>query len=116
MNVNFIRYAVLAVLGLAVLAAACGENEALDFEIPAGAHHIDQRSLKFDPTTVTIDRLDTVYFTNSETALHTVTIAGENESGEMERGDVFTFTFAETGEYAITCDYHPQMRATITVR
>jgi plastocyanin len=103
-------------LGLAAVAAACGGSDPIDFGLPEGASRIDQRSLRFQPNELTVDALATVYFTNSETALHTVTISGENESGEMERGDVFSFTFPGAGEYDITCDYHPQMRATITVR
>jgi plastocyanin len=98
------------------MAVACGNDEPIDFGLPDGAHQVDQHGLKFDPSELSVDALETVYFTNSETALHTVTINGENESGEMERGDVFSFTFPEAGEYAITCDYHPQMKATITVR
>ena len=58
---------------------------------------------------------DIVYFKNSETALHTVTIEGKNESGNMKKDAVFTWTPKTAGEYKITCDFHPQMKATITV-
>lgn len=107
--------ATLALCWAAAL-AACGSAEPIDFGLPDGAHVVDQHGLKFDPTELTVDRLASVYFTNSESAFHTVTINGENESGEMERGDVFSFAFPEAGKYQITCDFHPQMRAAITVR
>lgn len=108
----------LAVLLLVPVAAiACGDSEPVDFgdELPDGAPRIDQDNLTFKPSSLTVQTGEAVYFTNSETARHTVTIEGENESGDMRRGDVFSFTFATPGEYKITCDYHPQMRATITV-
>ena len=57
-----------------------------------------------------------MYFKNSESALHTVTINGKNESGNMRKGDLFSWTAGAAGEYKITCDYHPQMNATITVQ
>lgn len=84
-------------------------------EVPEGAPVIDQDNLKFIPTELTVKSGEDVYFLNSETAIHTVTINGENESGNMRRGDVFVWTAGEPGEYQITCDFHPQMKATITV-
>ena len=76
---------------------------------------VDQDSLKFIPTSLKVKVGDIVYFKNSETALHTVTIEGKNESGNMKKDAVFTWTPKTAGEYKITCDFHPQMKATITV-
>ena len=110
-------------LGTFVLLAAagfvaCGETTPVDFggAIPDGAPHIDQDATKFKPTELTVDVLESVYFSNSSTALHNVVINGKNESGDMERGDVFSFTFSEVGEYQVSCTYHPQMKTKITVK
>lgn len=84
-------------------------------EVPEGAPHVDQDGLAFIPANLTVPAGEKVYFTNSETALHTVDIDGKNESGPMRRGDIFVYTFEEAGSYKITCEYHPQMNATITV-
>ena len=84
-------------------------------EIPEGAPVIDQDNLKFEPTKLTVKSGEKVYFLNSETAIHTVTINGNNESGNMRRGDVFVWTAGDPGEYQVTCEFHPQMKATITV-
>lgn len=87
-----------------------------DSEIPAGAPEVDQDNLKFIPTELTVKPGEKVYFKNSETALHTVTIEGENVSGNMRKGEVFAWDApTEPGDYKITCDYHPQMKATLTV-
>lgn len=83
--------------------------------VPAGAPVIDQDKLKFIPGELKVKVGEKVYFTNSETALHTVDINGVNESGNMKKGDVFIFEFPAAGEYKVTCSYHPQMKATITV-
>ncbi|MCO5200148.1 MAG: cupredoxin domain-containing protein [Chloroflexi bacterium] len=83
--------------------------------VPEGAPVVDQDKLKFGPGELKVKVGEKVYFTNSETALHTVDINGVNESGNMKKGDVFSFEFAAPGEYKITCAYHPQMKATIIV-
>ncbi len=113
---------------IAGMAAACGGDDDTDSNgnggetattvsvtIPEGAPVIDQDKLKFVPGEMKVKVGEKVYFTNSETALHTVDINGENESGNMKKGDVFTFEFPAAGEYKITCAYHPQMKATIIV-
>jgi plastocyanin len=85
--------------------------------IPSGAPEVDQDNLAFKPGKLTAKANEKVYFKNSESALHTVTINGKNESGNMRKGDVFVWTAPATaGEYKVTCDYHPQMKATITVQ
>ena len=83
--------------------------------IPAGAPEIDQAELAFKPDKLTVKAGEKVYFKNSESALHTVTINGKNESGNMKKGDVFSWTPAAAGTYKVNCDFHPQMNATITV-
>lgn len=83
--------------------------------VPEGAPEVDQDNLAFKPTSLKVKAGEAVYFKNSETAIHTVDINGNNESGTMKKGDVFTYTFDAPGEYKITCEFHPQMKATITV-
>jgi plastocyanin len=121
---RLLRPVLLGALALltVTLAAACGGGssntgvaDGTDTRIPAGAPLIDQDKLKFIPETLTVKVGETVYFKNSETALHTVNVDGKNVSGNMKKNDVFTWVFQQPGSYKITCDYHPQMKATITV-
>lgn len=84
-------------------------------EVPAGAPHIGQDNLEFKPGKLTVKAGTKVYFTNDESAIHTVTINKKNESGNMKKGDIMVWTPATAGTYSVTCDYHPQMKATITV-
>jgi plastocyanin len=95
---------------------AASPTSAGKVEVPAGAPEIDQDNLTFKPDKLTVKAGDKVYFKNSETALHTVTIDGKNVSGNMKKGDVVVWTAATAKTYKITCDYHPQMNATITAQ
>ncbi len=112
-----------AVAATVFVAAACGGGssntgiaDGSDPNIPAGSPFVDQDALRFIPTKLTVGAGAKVYFKNSETALHTVTIEGKNVSGNMRKDDVFVWTAPTAmGEYQITCDFHPQMKATLTV-
>lgn len=84
-------------------------------EIPEGAAVIDQKSLKFSPNKVNVKVGDTVYFKNSETAVHNVAVDGEDVTGTMRKGAVASYTFENAGEYKLTCQFHPQMKATVVV-
>lgn len=118
-----LRLFILAVVAaiLATLAAACGGSsgtaavDATAAGIPSGSTVIDQNNLAFKPGTVTVTTGQTVYFLNSETALHTATINGNDESGNMKKGAVFAWKAPSPGTYKVTCKYHAQMHATITV-
>lgn len=83
--------------------------------VPDEAILIDQKNLKFQPRDLTVSSGDTIYFRNSEGASHTVTINGRNVTGAMGRNEVMTWIPPGPGTYKFTCDYHPQMKATVTV-
>lgn len=80
---------------------------------PAAA--IDQKNTQFVPTMVSVKVGDTVLFKNSDPLLHTIDINGKNVTGNMNAGDVIRWQAPAPGTYVLTCDYHPQMRATIIV-
>ena len=110
-------------VGLAVAFSGCGGGGSstatsavtANAAIPQGAPFIDQESLAFHPEKLTVKAGEKVYFQNSESSLHTVNINGKNESGNMKRREVFVWTAGAAGAYKVTCEYHPQMRATVTV-
>ncbi|MBK9611340.1 cupredoxin domain-containing protein [Candidatus Amarobacter glycogenicus] len=123
-RIAFSAAAAAALLISALFLSSCGSSDGDSANsgiannvagVPDGVPFIDQDSLKFIPTSLKVKVGDIVYFKNSETALHTVTIEGKNESGNMKKDAVFTWTPKTAGEYKITCDFHPQMKATITV-
>lgn len=79
------------------------------------AAEIDQQKMEFVPARVSVKVGETVLIKNSETAIHTGNINGKNITGNMKKGDSTAWTAKAPGEYAVTCDYHPQMKATIVV-
>lgn len=85
-------------------------------QIPPGAAEIDQQNLAFTKDNVTVKFGDKVYFKSRDDALHTIDVNGVNSSGTMHKGDVFAWAAGAPGIYKITCDFHPQMHATITVQ
>ncbi|CAN5527011.1 hypothetical protein BH09CHL1_BH09CHL1_30390 [soil metagenome] len=58
----------------------------------------------------------TVTWTNNDSAPHTVTATdGSFQSGTLEQGDTFSFTFETAGEFSYFCEFHANMTATVTV-
>ena len=58
----------------------------------------------------------TVTWTNEDSMVHTVTDAGGTfDSGLLQGGDRWSYTFATAGEYEVFCGPHPWMRAKVVV-
>lgn len=69
----------------------------------------------FAPGSLSIAVGDTVTWTNDDDSPHTATAAGAFDSGNLEPGQSFSFTFDQPGTYGYLCVYHEEMTATITV-
>jgi hypothetical protein len=79
---------------------------------------MDQFSKAFVPETLFVRVGQPVTFKNSEDQLHNVAIVRSRTGrGVMNvsqnQGDVHTHTFDQVGEYEVSCDVHPGMRAMI---
>jgi plastocyanin len=88
-------------------------------EPPAGATVIDQKDVSFQPDKVTINLGDSVYFTDNEAVVHSVNADSKNllgPGGLMKQGEVLSWKPPRAGDYIITCDFHPAMRAIVTVQ
>jgi plastocyanin len=58
----------------------------------------------------------TVTWTNNDTSPHTVTsVDGTFDSGRLDTGQTFSFTFSTAGEFAYLCEFHPGMQGTVVV-
>jgi plastocyanin len=72
----------------------------------------------YSPASLTVNVGDTVTWTNMDTAPHTVTVTDgpvKFDSGTMQKGDTYSYTFKEAGTYQYYCAVHPDMKASITV-
>jgi plastocyanin len=95
--------------------ASAAASAGASITIPPGAPEIDQKNLEFTKDSLSVKVGDTVYFHSQDDAIHTVDVNGTNESGTMHNGDTFAWKAPSAGTYQITCDFHPDMHATITV-
>ena len=119
---SWLKVTMTALAALAVMSCGGGDDDGDEngssvecTPVAGGDAEIDQDALKFVPSTLCVKAGQPVLFKNSETALHTVHIEGKNESGTMKKGDEFRWTPAAAGTFNITCEFHPQMKARITV-
>jgi plastocyanin len=111
------RLRLLLPLAVAVLAALVPVlSLSLATPVRAVTHAVGVFDGSFSPATLTITAGDTVTWTNEDDSPHTVTAAGGAfDSGNLDVGGSFTFTFTEPGTYPYVCAYHDEMQATIVV-
>ncbi len=82
----------------------------------AASHEVDVLDSRFGTAVLVVQVGDTVTWRNVDDRPHTVTSEdGTFDSGNLDEGVSFTFTFTEPGTYAYLCEYHPEMRATVVV-
>jgi plastocyanin len=101
----------LVMLGMGML-VGCGSD---DQEVPVGVENqVLIKGFKFLPQDITVSVGTTVTWVNEDSAVHTVEGSGM-DSGNMSRGDEFTFTFDEAGVYDYICGPHPYMTGSVIV-
>jgi plastocyanin len=71
----------------------------------------------FTPATLTVAAGTTVTWTNNDAVPHTATASdGSFDSGNLNPGQSFSFTFSTPGTYPYVCQYHAGMQGTIVVQ
>ena len=88
--------------------------------VPTDPVVMDQFGRAFIPRLIVLREGQPVRFTNSEDELHTVHV--KDDTGESLfnvampiRGGEHEHTFSQGGDYAVSCEAHPEMHATILV-
>jgi plastocyanin len=72
---------------------------------------------RFLPQDIRVSEGYTVTWTNDDRVAHTVVAdAGEFDSGEVQPGETFNYTFEETGVFNYSCTIHPGMIGSVTVQ
>jgi plastocyanin len=85
---------------------------------------VSMKDIAFDPGSITVNKGDTVTWTNDESIGHDVTKTdgpgpdfSSGDPGGMGEGDTFSETFKTAGEISYECTVHaPGMSGTITVK
>ncbi len=77
---------------------------------------VEIKNLAFNPASIEILKGMTVIWTNNDSTTHTVT-SDTNlfDSGNVNQGQTFEFTFNEIGTFNYHCSIHPEMLGEITV-
>lgn len=125
---------IISLLVLAISLAACSAKTPTSMPVvgtaaPAGVSEtsvppasstelqISLKNFAFNPDTVTVKVGTTVKWTNEDNVIHTVT-SDTNlfDSGDMNQGDTFSFTFTQAGTYPYYCiPHHANMKGTVIV-
>ena len=72
-------------------------------------------NFSFNPASLTVNKGDTVIWTNNDSAPHQV--VGDNLNGlVMNKGQTFSQTFNSSGTFNYHCAIHPMMTGVITVK
>ncbi|WP_314173859.1 cupredoxin domain-containing protein [Streptomyces winkii] len=118
--------AISAVACVALLQSASGAPAA-DPAAPAAAHPaaakaadhtIKIKDMAYAQPKLTVKVGETVTWVNEDSAPHTVTTTSGPEkldSGNLEKGESWSYTFKKAGTYSYYCGVHPDMKAKITV-
>lgn len=77
------------------------------------------KDFAFNPGTITVKVGTKVTWTNEDSVSHTVTADNPSSdapaSGNIAKGQSYSFTFSKAGTYAYHCTPHPYMKATVIV-
>ena len=98
-------------LGLLFLASTCTPAFAAD-----AAHTIVQSGRTFRPGDVTINRGESLTFTNDDDFIHQVYVTGLFDSDEKSPGENLTESFTQSGTFEVRCHIHPKMKLTVHIK
>ncbi len=101
----------LLTIGSGVMLVGCGNVS----KVPvAKENQVIIKDYKFLPQNISVKAGTTVTWINEDTVIHTVEGSGM-DSGNMSKGDEFTFTFDKVGVYEYICGPHPYMTGSVIV-
>lgn len=76
-------------------------------------------SNSYSPDPVEVKAGDTVTWVNDDSTIHTATSRdgtfGTGDDAYLRKGQTYSYTFDEAGEYPYYCDVHPAMVGTVIV-
>jgi nitrite reductase (NO-forming) len=113
--------------GTATATSTTSQRSATTSAAPAASVHVailpgagtNTSSVGYSPVTITvvIGVNNTVVWTNDDSTAHTVTSSTKLfDSGNLNPGDTFDYTFTAPGTYQYACSYHPWMMGTVIVK
>ena len=80
------------------------------------AHTIVQSGRTFRPGEVTINRGESLTFTNDDEFIHQIYVANQFDSEEKSPGENITENFTVAGTFEVRCHIHPKMKLVVHVK
>jgi plastocyanin len=111
------KLSVVVVLLMSLFLVSCSGSPTQAPQGSTAPNEVLLKGFAFNPVSLTVKVGTTVTWTNEDDAIHTVTSdTGVFESGDLAKGDTFTYTFTQAGVFSYHCEPHKQnMTGTITV-
>jgi plastocyanin len=81
----------------------------------AADHIVIQKGRRFTPPEITINRGDTLTFTNSDEFIHQMYSLDIFDSDERMPGQFLTQAFTRSGTFEVHCHIHPKMKLAVRV-
>jgi len=79
-------------------------------------HVIEIKGFKFVPAVLTIKSGDTITWINKDIVPHTATADDSTfDTGELKQNESISITVVGDGEVSYFCEFHPSMRAALTL-
>lgn len=117
--ISFRAGVALGAVGVALAAVACGgakDTSGDPLTIGGAAETIVMKDTSYKPGNLQVSVGAAITFTNEDGALHDAKAKDADwETGDLNKGDSETLVFDEPGEFAYYCEFHPSMKAKITV-
>ena len=83
------------------------------------AHTVVQKGRAFRPAEITINRGESLTFTNNDQFIHQIYAQGAGfsfDSDEKNPGENITETFTVPGTFEVRCHIHPKMKLAVHIR
>jgi plastocyanin len=114
-----VRRRLIVLIGVTLLVPACGGNEGPPPACtePVAASTVELADFAFQPDCLSAGAGATITLENTGDAPHTFTVTGTDVDVDVDAGSSVQASLSgvEPGTYAVTCTYHPQMTATLTI-
>ncbi len=95
-----------------------GSSSSSSSSTSEATNSVTVQNFAFSPADITVKKGTAVTWTNKDGATHTVSESdgktGPN-SGSLDSGKSYSFTFNTVGMFKYRCDIHPEMTGTVTV-
>lgn len=93
-------------------------NSSSSNNTPTATNSVTIQNFAFSPADITVKKGTTVTWTNQDSTPHTVTETDGKtgpSSGDITKGNHYSFTFDTAGTFQYHCSIHPNMTGTVTV-